>query len=175
MSRILRVLDGGDVVRLVLTGGARTVGVSADTAVGMALVPQAVAIAEPTSADADELRLRSDRASATVAAALRSLSEAGGGPIIIVYFTEGYPAFVPQPIEFVEEASRVNATVYVMDPRGFSDAAKQIDAKDWEAYVAATHGSVKTLASRTRGRVVVTRGEFDAFLSSLADATRLNH
>src|SRR5688572_21881952 len=58
MSRILRVLDGGDVVRLVLTG-ARTVGASADTAVGMGLVPQAVAIAQPASADADEFRLRS--------------------------------------------------------------------------------------------------------------------
>ena len=84
-----------------------------------------------------------------------------------MYFTEGYPGFVPQPIEFVQAALRVNATVYVMDPRGFSEGAKQFDAKDWEAYVAATHGSVRTLASRTRGRVVFTRGEFDAFLSSL--------
>jgi len=167
MSRILRVLDGDDVVRLVLTGSARTVGVSAEPAVGMGLVPRAVAIAEPTSADAEELRLRSDRASSTVATALRSLSEAGAGPIIIVYFTEGYPAFVPQPLEFVEEALRVDATVYVIDPRGFSEAARQFDAKDWETYVSATHGSVRTLASRTRGRVLFTRGEFDAFLSGL--------
>lgn len=172
MSRILRVLDGDDSVRVVLTGGARTVGVSADTAVGMGLVPQAVALAQPTSADADELRLRSHRASAIVASALRSLSGPGDGPTIIVYLTEGYPAFVPQPMEFVQGALRLHAAVYVMDPRGFSEAASQLDAKDWEAYVAATVGSVRTLARRTNGRTVFTRSEFDAVISGLAPTTR---
>ena len=174
MSRLLRVLDDGDVVRVVLTGGARTVGVSAGTAVGMALVPQAVALAQPISADANELRLRSHRASSIVASALRSLSGAGEGPTTIVYFTEGYPAFVPQPIEFVQEALRLNAAVYVMDPRGFSEAASQLDAKDWEAYLAATLGSVRTLASRTKGRTVFTRSEFDAVISGLAQTTQLS-
>ena len=174
MSRIQRVLDGDDVVRVVLTGGARTVGVSADTAVGMGLVPRVIALAQPTSVDADELRLRSDRASTTVASALRSLSGAGEGPTIIVYFTEGYPAFVPQPIEFVQEALRLNATVYVMDPRGFSEAARQLDAKDWEAYVAATVGSLRTLARGTKGRTVFTRSEFDAVISGLTQTTQFS-
>ena len=166
-SRIQRVLDGSDVVRIVLTS-PRTVDVAADTAVGMALAPQIVGVSSSTSADADELRLRSNRASVTAAAALRSISETGVGPITIVYFTEGYPAFVPQPTEFVEEALRLNATVYVMDPRGFSDAAQQLDAKDWEAYLAATRGGGRTLASRTKGRTVFTRSEFDAVVSNLA-------
>jgi hypothetical protein len=177
LSHLLHALDGsGSAVHMVLTGGPRA-SVADPTlgkAVGKGLVPRAVASAQPTSADADELRVRSDHASSTVASALRSMSAAGSGPITIVYVTEGYPAFVAEPAAFLQEASRVKTTVYVVDPRGWSDpgpegkAVHQNDAKDWEAYVAATQPGVRTLAGRTAGAAVFTSGEFDAFLSSLA-------
>ena len=91
-----------------------------------------------------------------------------------MYFTEGYPAFVPEPTEFIQEALRVNATIYAIDPRGFSEPDKQFDAKDWKGYVAATHGSVRTLASRTKGAAVFTPSEFDAVLSSLSQRSDLH-
>ena len=179
VRHVLEVLKGhSDLVALTSTGYSHvavplsTSWNTLDSAVsritGAALSPRAVASATATSEDAIELRLRAATAFSTAATALRSVSAVGSGPVTVVYFTEGYPSFAPEPDAFVQEALRVNATIYVIDPRGFSETARQFDAKDWEAYVAATQTSVRILAGRAKGRSVLTRDEFDEALSSLA-------
>jgi hypothetical protein len=155
---------------LLISGNWDTLDSAVSRVLGEALSPRAIANATATSEDGDELRLRAATAFSTAATALRSAS--GSGPVTVVYLTEGYPALVPEPSEFVQEALRVRATIYAIDPRGFSETDKQFDAKDWEAYVAATHSSVRTLASRTKGSAVFTRGEFDTTLSALAKTIR---
>lgn len=158
-------------VAVPLSGNWDTLDSAVSRVLGEALSPRAVANATATSEDGAELRLRAATAFSTAATALRSA--AGSGPVTVVYFTEGYPPLVPEPTEFVQEALRVNATIYAVDPRGFSETDKQFDAKDWEAYVAATHSTIRRLASRTKGAAVFTRGEFDTTLATLTKAVPL--
>jgi hypothetical protein len=180
MRRMLRVLRrNGDLVGLTTTGRS---GVamplsanwdSLDSAVarviGEALAPRAIANARGDSEDAAELRARATVAFSTVVTALRSMAAGGSSPTIVVYFTEGYPALTPATSELVEEALRMKVMVYAIDPRGFgeSDGTKPWDAKDWDAYIAATHPRVRALAGGLKGVTVFTRDEFDAFLSRL--------
>ncbi len=155
-------------VAMPLSANRSTLDSAVKRILGEALSPRAVAHATATSEDAVELRHRAVTAFSTATAALRSMAQSGSGPVVVAYFTEGYPSLVPESSVFVEEALRVNATIYAIDPRGFSETDKQFDAKDWEAYLAATRGSIRTLASQTRGEAIFTRAEFDALLSRLS-------
>lgn len=155
----------GDLATIVGTGRSGVdvplspIGSAHDSAVrrlvGQALPPRDIALTTAGSEEGAELRQRSGSAFSKATSALRSLSREAGA-LMVVYFTEGYPAFAKEPGEFAQEAARLNATVHVIDPRGFSDADRQFDAKDWESYLAATQDSVRTLAG---GGSVISRPE----------------
>lgn len=177
MSRTLGVLRrNGDLVGVAVTGSQGIVvpapaGWGAlDSAVtrvrGEAMSPWTVASATATSDDAAEIRRRSATSFSTITGALRAMSSTASSPVI-VFFTEGYPSLADESKAFVQEARRVNATVYVIDPRGWSVPERQFDRKEWELYLEATEPGVRALASATNGMIVSPRSGFDAFLVSL--------
>ena len=110
-----------------------------------------------------ELRHRAAVSFSTAATALRSIHAREPGAVIVLYFTDGYPASIPEPTELIEEARRTNATIYPVDPRAFDRPGPEC-VPDLDAYVAATRGSHWTLASQTNGSVVFTADDLDAVL-----------
>jgi hypothetical protein len=134
--------------------------------VGMGMPSYDVVSAQLTSAAADELRQRAAVSSSKAADALRSIAAQGSGPVIVLYFTDGYPAFIPEPTELIEEARKLDARFVAIDPRGI-DRPGPGCVPNLDAYIAATRGSHRTLASQTNGSVVVAAGELDGALPGL--------
>jgi hypothetical protein len=134
--------------------------------VGMGMSSHDVVGARLRSAVANELRHRAAVSSSRATAALRSIAAHGSGPVIVLYFTDGYPVFIPEPTELIEEARKLDARIFAIDPRGI-DRPGPGCAPDLDAYIAATRGSHRTLASQTNGSVVVAAGELDVALPGL--------
>ncbi len=63
-----------------------------------------------------------------------------------------------------DEANRVNATIYTLDPRGLV-AAQQIDQQvnptEWQDYVVKAQETMREIAARTGGLAVVDENDFD--------------
>jgi hypothetical protein len=139
--------------------------------IGEALSPRAILAASSTSDVADNLRRRATSSYSTIARALRSMpAMPGQSPLIVLYFSDGYPGWLPKPIELIGQTqaseSGFEATIHAIDPRGFEEAGPDC-IPERTAYIAATRGSLRTLAVRTRGSAVFTARELDAILSTL--------
>jgi VWFA-related protein len=72
--------------------------------------------------------------------------------------------------EIVNDANRVNATLYTIDPRGLVDGpdiAQNVTAQDWALHVRNSQDSMRVLADQTGGVAVVNMNNFDAALKRI--------
>ena len=79
---------------------------------------------------------------------------------------------VSQLSELTRAASRANAAIYTIDPRGLpagADISQPIDNVVYQRYVSKTQDTLRVLAEQTGGRAVVNRNDFDKALD-LIDA-----
>jgi hypothetical protein len=117
-----------------------------------------------------ELRRRAAIAFSTAISAINYMARAQGDRrFVILYFSSGYDAGLSgDSAELIKTANRANVAIYVIDPRGFSNAAAHgVDQADWDTYIAATQSSLRVLADRTQGMVVFNADDVDTVLSRL--------
>lgn len=117
-----------------------------------------------------ELRDRASVAFSRVASAINTIASTSRDSIAVLYFSEGYlEELVPQAAGLIESATRANASIYTVDPRGLAGLQKPsaLTPDQWNAYVRATEKSLRTLALQTQGRAV-TVNELYGLVSNLA-------
>ncbi|HKE88440.1 MAG TPA: hypothetical protein VKB50_32005 [Vicinamibacterales bacterium] len=105
-----------------------------------------------------------------VANAIDTIASSSPYPIAVLYFSDGYrEGITPEPRELIQSALRGHAPIYTFDPRGLTgEPPNTVSKEEWEAYIRATQGSLRTLAIQTGGALVLTIGELDSLLSRLA-------
>jgi hypothetical protein len=171
-DQIAMVSTGLSGVAVPLSSDWNKLDIAISGVIGEALSPRAI-LGAPLTADVEaNLRRRATTSYSIVTKAIRSMPALPGqNPLIVLYFSDGYPGWLPKPLELIRQTqvsgSGFEATIYAIDPRGFEEAGPDCIAER-TAYIAATRGSLRTLAEGTNGSAVFTAGELDAVLLTLA-------
>jgi hypothetical protein len=129
--------------------------------------------------DADRTAIVRRRALVTdilIAQAVSQTAQRRGGPLSILYLTDGYDArMVPAMSETVRAAAEARAQLVAVSVRDLvtgSTPASDVRPDEWTAYVEATRQSLRTLAEQTGGIAVFSREELDAVFASLSQPQR---
>ena len=123
---------------------------------------------------ADERLRRARIAIGTARDAIRGVASRTSGPVVVLYFSEGYAeqAVTVDLAELAADAYRANAVIHTFEPRGLVfDSAPVPNARvesAWESYYRDTHESLRGLAESTGGLMISTRGEFIDALPHIA-------
>lgn len=168
---LARLARDGDVWSVVTTGTSSlwvhpTTDLTAIRAAVSRVTGNSLKMREQLDRAAPEPRLRAEVSYKTAADAIaRVAAVPDHGPITVLYISSGYDTrVVPPPAPVIEAAARVNARIIAMWPLTPSPAAGDVPPDQWAAYVTATQGALRTLATETSGLAVFTPDDLEQAL-----------